>query len=204
GRQLQESFGQDPQIVLCMPLLRGLDGKEKMSKSLNNTIGLLDEPNEMFGKTMSIPDHLIPEYIDLTTDFNQETKLSMKTRIEMGENPMEIKKLIAQNLVAQYHGDEFATSAVDYFVRQFQRKKLEEKVFEEVSGQLLRDQFGEQVKLVDLCHFLKGGTKSAMRRLIMGGAVQIDTIKQLNAELMVDLNVCFKIKLGKRTYFKVI
>ncbi|WP_159729014.1 tyrosine--tRNA ligase [Sphingobacterium sp. 18053] len=204
GRQLQESFGQDPQIVLCMPLLRGLDGKEKMSKSLNNTIGLLDEPNEMFGKTMSIPDHLIPEYIDLTTDFNQETKLGMKTRIEMGENPMEIKKLIAHNLVAQYHGDEFAMRAVDFFVKQFQSKKLEEKAFEEVSGQVLREQFGEQIKLVDLCHFLKGATKSAMRRLIIGGAVQIDSIKQLNPDLILDLNTCFKIKLGKRAYFRVI
>lgn len=204
GRQLQESFGQEPQIVLCMLLLRGLDGKEKMSKSLNNTIGLLDEPNEMFGKTMSIPDHLIPEYIDLTTDFNQETKLGMKTRIEMGENPMEIKKLIAHNLVAQYHGVEFAAHAAEFFVKQFQSKKLEEKAFVEVSGQTLREQFGAKIKLVDLCHFLKGSTKSAMRRLIIGGAVQIDSIKQLNPELSVDLNPGLKIKLGKRTYFKVV
>ena len=204
GRQLQESFGQDPQIVLCMPLLRGVDGKEKMSKSLNNTIGLLDEPNEMFGKTMSIPDHLIPEYIDLTTDFNQETRLQMKARIEVGENPMEIKKLIAHNLVAQYHGADLAASAADFFVKQFQHKELEEKTFEEVSGQILRDQFGEKAKLVDLCHFLKGSTKSAMRRLILGGAVQIDSIKQLNPDLLVDLNVSLRIKLGKRSYFKVV
>ncbi|WP_293904063.1 MULTISPECIES: tyrosine--tRNA ligase [unclassified Sphingobacterium] len=204
GRQLQESFGQKPQIVLCMPLLRGLDGKEKMSKSLNNTIGLLDEPNDMFGKTMSIPDHLIPEYIDLTTDFNQETKLGMKARIEMGENPMEIKKLIAHNLVAQYHGAEFAAHAADFFVKQFQSKKLEEKAFVEVSGQTLREQFGEKAKLVDLCLFLKGLTKSAIRRLIIGGAVQIDSIKQLDPELSVDLDPGLKIKLGKRTYFKVV
>jgi tyrosyl-tRNA synthetase len=117
---------------------------------------------------------------------------------------MEIKKLIAHNLVAQYHGDEFAASAVDFFVKQFQSKKLEEKAFEEVSAQTLREQFGEQIKLVDLCHFLKGATKSAMRRLIIGGAVQIDSIKQLNPELMLDLNTCFKIKLGKRAYFRVI
>ena len=204
GRQLQESFGQDPQIVLCMPLLRGLDGKEKMSKSLNNTIGLLDDPNEMFGKTMSIPDHLIPEYIDLTTDFNQEIKLGMKTRLEMGENPMEIKKLIAHNLVVQYHGDAFALAANDYFVNQFQRKKLEEKAFLEVSCQTLREQFGEKAKLVDLCYFLKGSTKSAMRRLIIGGAVRIDSIKQLNPDLTIYVNAGLKIKLGKRSYFKVV
>lgn len=74
GRQLQEIYQVPAQIVMCMPLLKGLDGKEKMSKSLNNIIGLTDEPNEMFGKTMSIPDALIDEFIDLTTDFSAEEK----------------------------------------------------------------------------------------------------------------------------------
>ncbi|WP_312190803.1 tyrosine--tRNA ligase [Sphingobacterium sp.] len=204
GRQIQESYGLDPQIVLCMPLLRGLDGKEKMSKSLNNTIGILDEPNEMFGKTMSIPDHLIPEYIDLTTDFNTATKLGMKARIARGENPMEIKKLIAQNLVAQYHSVESAHAALDFFVKRFQYREFEAKAFEEISRQSLHDRFGDKVKLVDLCYFLKGTTKSAMRRLIYGGGVQIDSTKQTDPEIFIDLNHCFKIKLGKRSYFNLI
>src|SRR5690606_16650417 len=91
GRQLQESFGTSPQIVMCMPLLKGLDGKEKMSKSLNNTIGLTDSPNEMFGKTMSIPDSMILDFLDLATDFSIDKKEQIKRRLENQENPMEIK-----------------------------------------------------------------------------------------------------------------
>ena len=81
GRQLQENFNIPGQIVMCMPLLKGLDGKEKMSKSLHNTIGLIDEPNEMFGKTMSIPDALILEFLELTTDFSLEEKQEIKSKI---------------------------------------------------------------------------------------------------------------------------
>ncbi len=92
GRQLQEAHQMPAQIVMCMPLLKGLDGKEKMSKSLNNIIGLTDAPNEMFGKTMSIPDSLVEEFIDLTTDFSTEEKNSLKLKMEAGENPMNIKK----------------------------------------------------------------------------------------------------------------
>ena len=105
GRQLQESFGMEPQIVLCMPLLKGLDGKEKMSKSLNNFIGLTEEPNEMFGKTMSIPDSLILEFLDLTTDFSPEEKLQLKELLDNGENPMKLKKIIAKNIIRQYHSE---------------------------------------------------------------------------------------------------
>lgn len=92
GRQLQENYGIVPQIVMCMPLLKGLDGKEKMSKSLNNIIGLTDEPNEMFGKTMSIPDSMIIDFIDLTTDFSFDEKQALKEKLSNGENPMGIKK----------------------------------------------------------------------------------------------------------------
>ena len=76
GRQLQESHGKIPQAVMCMPLLKAVDEKEKMSKALNNTVGLTDEPNEMFGKIMSVPDMLIKEYIDLITDFHWKKKNS--------------------------------------------------------------------------------------------------------------------------------
>src|SRR5690554_7264077 len=88
GRQLQETFEMDPQLVMCMPLLKGLDGKEKMSKSLNNTIGLTDSPNDMFGKTMSISDDLINEFLELATDFSVEEIESIMKSMEEGENPM--------------------------------------------------------------------------------------------------------------------
>ncbi|WP_418360661.1 tyrosine--tRNA ligase [Sphingobacterium detergens] len=205
GRQLQESFNLDPQLVLCMPLLRGLDGKEKMSKSLHNTIGLLDEPNEMFGKAMSIPDSLIPDYIDLTTDFTPTEKKMLKSRLEIGENPMEVKKLIAHNLVAQYHDPQAAADALDFFAKQFQQKSFEDKSFEEVSLQHVHAQLGSVAKLVDLCHFLKKDlSKSAIRRLIAEGAVQIDSNKWLDADLPVDLETGFRIKLGKRSFFRFV
>ncbi|QIH35163.1 tyrosine--tRNA ligase [Sphingobacterium sp. DR205] len=205
GRQLQESFGMDPQVVLCMPLLRGLDGKEKMSKSLHNTIGLLDEPNEMFGKAMSIPDSLIPDYIDLTTDFTAAEKKMLKSRMEMGENPMEVKKLIAHNLVCQYHDQQAAMDAADFFAKQFQRKSFDDKSFVEVSLPLAKTQLGPVTKLVDLCHFLKKDqSKSAVRRLISEGAVQIDSTKCLDPDLPIDLTTGFRIKLGKRSFFRFV
>lgn len=205
GRQLQESFGMDPQVVLCMPLLRGLDGKEKMSKSLHNTIGLLDEPNEMFGKAMSIPDSLIPDYIDLTTDFTAAEKKMLKSRMEMGENPMEVKKLIAHNLVCQYHDQQAAMDAADFFAKQFQRKSFDDKSFVEVSLPLAKTQLGPVTKLVDLCLFLKKDqSKSAVRRLISEGAVQIDSTKCMDPDLPIDLMTGFRIKLGKRSFFRFV
>jgi len=134
GRQLQESHGKSPQIVMCMPLLKGLDGKEKMSKSLNNIIGLTDEPNEMFGKTMSIPDSLIDEFINLTTDFSPEEKKSLKQNIVNDENPMNIKKLIAKNIITQYHNAESAENAELFFMNQFQRVKILKKKFLNLSS----------------------------------------------------------------------
>ena len=127
GRKLQETFEMSPQIVMCMPLLKGLDGKEKMSKSLHNIIGITDEPNEMFGKTMSIPDSLIDEFLQLTTDFSLRENEAIKIKLASGENPMEIKKLIAKNIITQYHSSNQAEEAEEYFVNQFQSKKLEEK-----------------------------------------------------------------------------
>src|SRR5690554_2840472 len=132
GRQLQESLRVDPQIVMCMPLLKGLDGKEKMSKSLNNTIGLTDTPNDMFGKTMSIPDNLIEEFLHLTTDFSITEKEVIKVSLANGENPMDIKKLIAKNIITQYHNDLKARKAEEFFSNQFQSKKFDEKSFEPV------------------------------------------------------------------------
>lgn len=205
GRQLQESFGLDPQVVLCMPLLKGLDGQEKMSKSLHNTIGLLDEPNEMFGKTMSIPDHLISEYIDLTTDFSPQEKVALKYRMERGENPMEVKKCIAHNLVAQYHDQEAASSALEFFIQQFQQKNFDSKSFEELSIKSIKEQLGTVAKLVDLCHYLKKDlSKSAIRRLITAGAVHMDSAKCLDPEQLVKLDAGFRIKLGKRSFFKFV
>lgn len=204
GRQLQESYEVSPQIVMCMPLLRGLDGKEKMSKSMNNIIGLTDEPNEMFGKTMSIPDDLLEEYINLATDFSIEEKEQLKKRIASGENPMEIKKLVAKNIITQYHDAQAAEGAEEFFSTQFQNKNFDEKVFEPVTINSLQNIENNQLSLLDLCHQLKSdSSRSAVRRLIEGGGIQIDNEKKEDANEAIVLQTGMKIKIGKRTFYEL-
>lgn len=204
GRQLQESHGKSPQIVMCMPLLKGLDGKEKMSKSLNNIIGLTDEPNEMFGKTMSIPDSLIDEFINLTTDFSPEEKKSLKQNIVNDENPMNIKKLIAKNIITQYHNAESAENAELFFMNQFQSKNFKEKVFEPVFMDSLHH-IQHKMTLRELCHQLKSNeSKSFIRRLIENGGIQINNIKITDPNEEIKLEKGIKIKIGKRSFFELL
>ena len=204
GRQLQEVHQMPAQVVICMPLLKGLDGKEKMSKSLNNIIGLTDEPNEMFGKTMSIPDSLIEEFIDLATDLSAEKKKSLKARIEKGENPMNIKKLIAKNIISQYHHHEDAENAEQFFNNQFQNKNFDSKTFEPVSIHSLKLQ-QNKTTVLELCHQLRNDlSKSAVRRLIESGSVQIDTVKITEPDTMIEVVEEIKIKMGKRKFFKLV
>lgn len=203
GRQLQETFKKSLQIVMCMPLLRGLDGKEKMSKSLNNIIGLTDEPNEMFGKTMSIPDDLILEFLELTTDFSAKEKQEIINRLKE-ENPMNIKKIIAKNIISQYHDEKKADKAEDFFVNQFQNKNFAEKSFVPVLISSL-DNKSDQMALIDLCTFIKNDiTKSANRRLIESGAVQINNLKITNPYELIELKKETKIKIGKRNFYELI
>lgn len=204
GRQLQEVHQMPAQIVMCMPLLRGLDGKEKMSKSLNNIIGLTDAPNEMFGKTMSIPDALIEEFINLTTDFSMEEKTALLSRLNEGENPMNIKKIIAKNIVSQYHDPDSADNAEQFFINQFQNKNFEEKVYEPVAIGSLKS-MENRISLVELCHQLKSDlSKSAIRRLIESGGVQINIIKITDADEKMELIPQTKIKIGRRGFFELI
>lgn len=204
GRQLQEVHQMPAQIVMCMPLLRGLDGKEKMSKSLNNIIGLTDEPNEMFGKTMSIPDALIEEFINLTTDFSMEEKTAVFSRLKEGENPMNIKKIIAKNIISQYHDSTSAEDAEQFFINQFQNKNFEEKTYEPVAIDSLKS-INNRISIVELCYQLKNDlSKSAARRLIESGGIQINTIKIMNANEEVELSPQTKIKIGKRGFFEIV
>ncbi|MGG1921244.1 tyrosine--tRNA ligase [Chryseobacterium sp. NRRL B-14798] len=204
GRQLQELHQMPAQIVMCMPLLRGLDGKEKMSKSLNNIIGLTDEPNEMFGKTMSIPDALIEEFINLTTDFSMEEKTAIFSRLNEGENPMNIKKIIAKNIISQYHDLASAENAEQFFINQFQNKNFEEKVYEPVVIDSLKS-IDNRISIVELCHQLKNDlSKSAIRRLIESGGIQINTIKITNANEEMELMPQIKIKIGRRSFFELV
>ncbi|MNJ85980.1 Tyrosine--tRNA ligase [compost metagenome] len=203
GRQLQESFGMDPQLVWCMPLLKGLDGKEKMSKSLNNFIGLTEEPNSMFGKTMSIPDSLIPEFLELTTDFSPEEKLQLKKRMKNGENPMELKKVIAKNIIRQYHDETAALEAEAFFSTQFQNKNFADKVFEPIPIESIQGD-NETMPVINLCAQLKSSlTKSALKRLVTSGAILINNEKISDPQATIALKKGTKIKIGKRDFFEL-
>ncbi len=204
GRQLQEAYQMPAQIVMCMPLLKGLDGKEKMSKSLNNIIGLTDEPNEMFGKTMSIPDSLIDEFIDLASDFSDEEKADLQLKLQNGENPMIIKKMLAKNIIAQYHDQAAAGLAESFFNSQFQSKNPEEKVYKSISLNSL-PHTDNRIPLVELCSKLKTDlSKSAIRRMIRSGGIQVNHIKITDPDEEIELLPQTKVKIGKRDFFELI
>lgn len=200
GRQMQEAHGMEAQVVMCMPLLKGLDGKEKMSKSLNNIIGLTDAPNEMFGKVMSIPDTLIPEFLTLATNFT----LAQIEEVKQINHPMDLKKRIARNIIEQYHDAAAAEAAEQFFVQQFQNKVFDEKNFEPVA---IRDLglIKEQITLLELCHLLKNEeTKSNIRRLISGGGVWVNNEKMMDPNQVIRVTAGTKMKLGKRLLVELV
>lgn len=201
GKSLQESMGMNGQIVLTMPLLCGMDGHIKMSKSKGNYIGLTEHPNDMYGKTMSIPDFLIPEWVELTTDWTPAEKADAVADFKNGTtNPMEIKKKIAFNIVKQYHSEADAVAAEAFFYKQVQQKGFDTKEFKEVFWADIAP--NGCIGLVDLGAKLLEQSKSNIRRLIEGGAISI------NGEKISDVNLTLtndgseiQLKLGKRGFF---
>ncbi len=203
GRDLQEQNGTLAQGVLCMPLLVGLDGVKKMSKSLKNYIGIQDTPNDIYGKTMSIPDSLLVNYIDLTTNWSGEEKESAKKLVNV--EPMNIKKKVAFNLVEIYHGKDDAISAFEYFSQQFQ-KRDGNLLYKDV--RLLRQSFlTDEVLLSDILLTLKiRNSKSDCVRLIKQSAVEIEGVKVLDPKHKINLAKVenFKLKCGKIDFYKII
>ncbi|RNI28215.1 tyrosine--tRNA ligase [Rufibacter immobilis] len=206
GRQLQESQGAPGQAVLCMPLLKGIDGSAKMSKSEGNIIGLTDAPQEMFGKIMSIPDALLPEYLHLVTDFTPSEKQALLAKLEQGENPMNLKKRIGTNIVTQYHSAEAAAGAQEFFQKQVQSKGFTEKEFTTVGLASLPLDTAQPLRLLDLCKALKPQeSNSNLKRLIEAGSVLVNGDKILNAQSLVQVeNTTLKIRIGKRGFFEVV
>ncbi len=170
GRELQRAYGQEAQVVLTMPLLEGLDGVQKMSKSLGNYIGITDPPEEMFGKSMSISDTLMWRYYELLSDRDLKEIQSFRSQVDSGLlHPMEVKKNLAMQLVARFHGDLAAATALSYFEAKFQKKATPTDV---------RTQFSAPEPIwicrliVDELKFAK--STSEARRLVAQGAVKVD------------------------------
>jgi tyrosyl-tRNA synthetase len=172
GRELQRHFGHAPQAVMTMPLLEGLDGVRKMSKSYGNYVGLTDKPEDMYGKLMSVPDQLMVRYYELLTKATPEEIAAVKSG---GLHPMEAKKLLARTIVTEYHGARAADRAEQYFESKFQRREIP------ASAQVYR--IAEEMWICELMKQLQfTPSTSEARRLVSQGAVRVDgrTITDVN------------------------
>ncbi|MGI8924073.1 MAG: tyrosine--tRNA ligase [Fimbriimonadales bacterium] len=169
GRNLQGQFGQEPQVVMLMPLLVGLDGKEKMSQSLGNYVSVVDTANDMFGKTMSIPDHLLESWFTLCTDVPLE---KVRELLAPGANPRDAKVPLAREIVVLYHGEAAAAEAEDYFIRTFSNREEPVDAPEAaIPAELIKD---GQVAVAVLIHALElTDSIGEARRLIKSGAISI-------------------------------
>jgi tyrosyl-tRNA synthetase len=172
GRELQRHFGQAPQAVMTMPLLEGLDGVRKMSKSYENYVGLTDKPEDMYGKLMSLPDQLMVRYYQLLTKATPEEIAAVKSG---GLHPMEAKKRLARTIVGEYHGARAANRAEQYFESKFQRREIP------AGAQVYR--IAEDLWICELMKQLQfTPSTSEARRLVSQGAVRVDgrTITDVN------------------------
>ena len=199
GRQLQEAYGQSPQVILTMPILEGLDGVQKMSKSLNNYIGIADAPNDMFGKIMSISDDLMWRYFELLSFRPLEEIEGFKSQIEQGENPRNIKFLLAEEIITRFHDEAAATAAREGFIAQFQKGAVPDDIPEiELEG-------GEEG--IPIANLLKDanlvGSTSDAHRMAKQGAVRMDGEKIADSRMKVMAGGPYIFQVGKRRFAKV-
>ena len=199
GRQLQEAYGQSPQVILTMPILEGLDGVQKMSKSLNNYIGIADAPNDMFGKIMSISDDLMWRYFELLSFRPLEEIEGFKSQIEQGENPRNIKFLLAEEIITRFHDEAAATAAREGFIAQFQKGAVPDDIPEiELEG-------GEEG--IPIANLLKDaslvGSTSDAHRMAKQGAVKMDGEKIADSRMKVMAGGPYIFQVGKRRFAKV-
>ncbi|TWX51155.1 tyrosine--tRNA ligase [Colwellia hornerae] len=201
GRELQKSEGQRPQTVLMMPLLEGLDGVQKMSKSLNNYIGITDSPTEMFGKIMSISDVLMWRYYELLSFKPMEEIAAYKTKIAEGMNPRDVKIDLAKELIARFHDDAAAEAAHQEFINRFQKGAMPDEIEEKLVN--IVDDSGE----IAIANLLKeaglvASTSDAMR-MIKQGAAKIEGEKITDSKLRVASGTTAIYQVGKRKFAKV-
>lgn len=199
GRDLQKNFGMDPQICMLLPILEGLDGVEKMSKSLNNYISITDTPNDMFGKIMSISDDLMFRYYEIITDIPLEEIAQLKADMENGTlHPMEIKKRLGSEVVAIYHNKEEGLKAREWFENVFSKKNLDVELPE---VELEYTETGVIDILVKHLNLLS--STSEARRLIQQGGLKINDEPVKDINYMVTPEAGMIIRAGKKKIVKV-
>ena len=200
GRDIQREYGQEPQIVITLPLLEGLDGVQKMSKSLGNYVGIDEPPREMFGKMMSVPDSLMLRYYELLSDISPEDLAKLTRDLESGaKHPRDAKEELAREITARYHGDAAAADAAREFAHIFREGGLPEEI-EEAVLTAATDRVWLPKVLMEAG--LTASTSEA-RRLISQGGVQVDgeKITDVNAEM--PTGQAFLLQVGKRRFKRV-
>ncbi len=199
GREMQRAFDQEPQAVITVPILEGLDGVKKMSKSLDNYVGIDEAPDEMFGKIMSISDDLMWRWFDLLSFRSNQEIANLKKEQKAGKNPRDIKILLAKELIERFHSAKDAQSAEEAFINRFQKGIIPSDI-EEVSISIE----GNEVPLPNLLKevALVSSTSEAMR-MIKQGAVKIDDNKIEDPKLTVKKNTSGVFQVGKRKIKKV-
>jgi len=199
GRQLQSQYGQESQCVLTMPLLEGLDGVKKMSKSLGNYIGVDEPPNEMFGKIMSLSDDLMWRYFELLSFESLSVIQAHKQAVADGANPRDIKFELGKELVARFHGDAAAKQALEAFIQRFQKNAMPDDMAE-VTLTCENQQMG-------IAHVARGAgllsSTSEAIRMIKQGAVRIDGEKISDPKLMLSAGAEFVLQVGKRKFARI-
>jgi tyrosyl-tRNA synthetase len=199
GRELQKHYGQPPQCVLTMPLLEGLDGVNKMSKSLGNYVGITDAPQDMFGKLMSISDTLMWRYLELLSFRSMSEITGWRTEIEQGRNPRDIKVLLAQEIVARFHSKQAAEAALAEFEARFRQGVLPDDMPEinvaSTDGHIGIAQLLKQAGLVP-------STSEALRMIEQGG-VKLDGEKISDKALQLKAGAVVVAQVGKRKFGRV-
>jgi tyrosyl-tRNA synthetase len=199
GRQIQREYGQDPQIVLTLPVLPGLDGKQRMSKSTGNYIGISESPREIYGKTMSIPDELIYDYFELLTDVDGHRLYELKKNLaDPSVNPRDVKKQLAHTIVRMYYSSQTADEAQAEFENIFVKKDLPDEIPEVqiASSEIRIDDLLIQTRTAD--------SKGQARRLVQGGGVTLDGEKITDPFTRLTPADGQILKVGKRKFVKLI
>ncbi len=199
GRELQRAFGQEPQVVITVPILEGLDGKNKMSKSLDNYVGIDEAPNEMFGKIMSISDELMWRWFDLLSFKTTDEIAELKADQTNGRNPRDIKIELAKELISRFHDEESADLAETNFINQFQKKNIPDDI-EEVSLVVSEGSIPLANLLKD-CE-MTSSTSEAIR-MIKQGAVRIDEKKITDTKYKISSGTSAVYQVGKRKFKKI-
>lgn len=198
GRHLQQQDGMEPQVAMLMPILEGLDGAQKMSKSLGNYIGIDEEPNEMYGKAMSIPDELMMRYFMLVTDMSIEDQEDLAAKLEANQvHPRDVKMQLAHTIVRLYHGEEAAAAAEEHFKTVFQKRALPtdipEYVMDKPEGETFIPQFCTDAGLT--------ASNGEARRSIKAGAFKINGEKYQEENITLEEGMI--VQVGKRKFLKI-